>query len=141
MRQRTPLLLTVAATILGIAFLYASAQKAGGGQQATVLMREGSGGGGTVTATSASELQIAGDDKITRTIPMTQVRSIEYDEATTPPAATPQTSPPPSAAPQPTSSAPSAPPSAPPAASEPPHVERHHPVEAAITSRRRELPA
>jgi len=104
-------------------------------------MRDGTSVSGTVTATSASELQIAGDDKITRTIPMTQVRSIEYDEAATPPAAHPQASPPPSAAPQPTSSAPSAPPSAPPAASEPPHVERHHPVEAAITSRRRELPA
>ena len=30
------------------------------------------------------EIQIAGDDKVTRTIPMAQVRSIEYDE--TPPA-------------------------------------------------------
>src|SRR5215470_1053975 len=112
MRQKTPLLVTVAATILGIAFLYSCAQKAGGGQHATVLMRDGSSVSGTVTATSASELQIAGDDKITRTIPMTQVRSIEYDTAATPPAAPPQTSPPPSAAPQPTSSAPSAPPSA-----------------------------
>jgi len=138
-KLRTPFV--TFAAILGIAFLCSCGQKAGGGQHATVLMRDGTSVSGTVTATSASELQIAGDDKITRTIPMTQVRSIEYDEAATPPAASQQTSPPPSAAPQPTNSAPSAPPSAPAAASEPPHVEHHHPVEAAITSRRRELPA
>ena len=34
--------------------------------------------GKKVQSSSASEVQIAGDDQVTRTIPMTQVRSIDY---------------------------------------------------------------
>jgi hypothetical protein len=46
-----------------------------------------------VVSASPSDVQIAGDDKVTRTIPMSQVRAIEYAEtpasrAEAPPAST-----------------------------------------------------
>ncbi len=43
-------------------------------------MRDGSSLAGMVTATSPSEITLSGDDKVTHTIPMTQVKSIEYDD-------------------------------------------------------------
>lgn len=66
---------------LGALFLMASCAKQGSGQHATVLMRDGSELTGTVTATSPSEITLAGDDKTTHAIPMAQVKSIEYDDA------------------------------------------------------------
>ena len=68
-------------TTLGALFFLASCAKQGSGQRATVLMRDGSELTGTVTATSPSEITLAGDDKTTHTIPMAQVKSIEYDDA------------------------------------------------------------
>lgn len=53
------------------------------GQHATILMRDGSTLTGTVTATSPSEITLAGDDNTTHTVPMAQVKSIEYDEPAT----------------------------------------------------------
>jgi len=53
----------------------------GSGQHATILMRDGSTLAGTVTATSASEISLTGDDNTKHTIPMAQVKSIEYDDA------------------------------------------------------------
>lgn len=70
-----------AGATLGALFCLASCAKQGSGQHATVLMRDGSELTGTVTATSPSEITLAGDDKTTHTIPMAQVKSIEYDEA------------------------------------------------------------
>jgi hypothetical protein len=55
--------------------------KQAAGQHATILMRDGSTLTGTVTATSSSEITLAGDDNTTHQIPMTQVKSIEYDDA------------------------------------------------------------
>jgi len=55
---------------------------------ADVLMRDGTRLTGTVTATSPGEITLAGDDNVTHTVPMKQVKSVEYDE----PAAT-QTTP------------------------------------------------
>ena len=52
------------------------------GQHATVLMRDGTTLTGTVTATSPAEITLTGDDSVTHTVPMTQVKSIEYDDAT-----------------------------------------------------------
>src|SRR5579872_7616199 len=79
--------------LLPIAFaglLLCSCNKtAGGGQHATVEMRDGTSVAGTILSSSASEVQIAGDDKLTRTIPMTQVRSIEYDDTQPAPAGAP----------------------------------------------------
>src|SRR5262245_19529228 len=59
----------------------ACASTPGSGPHATVLMRDGSTLTGTVTATSAAEITLRGDDNATHTVPMTQVKSIEYDDA------------------------------------------------------------
>lgn len=67
--------------MVGALFFLASCAKQGTGQHATILMRDGSELTGTVTSTSASEITVAGDDKTTHTIPMAQVKSIEYDDA------------------------------------------------------------
>jgi hypothetical protein len=63
--------------------LASCAQKASGGPHATVVMKDGSEVAGTVAASSATEITLDGDDKTGHTIPMTQVRSIEYDDAPT----------------------------------------------------------
>jgi hypothetical protein len=77
---------------LGALFLLAScANKQASGQHATVFMRDGSTLTGTVTATSPSEITLAGDDNTTHTVPMTQVKSIEYDEAGAPQTSAAQT--------------------------------------------------
>jgi hypothetical protein len=44
-------------------------------------MRDGTTLAGTVTATSPAEITLAGDDNAAHTVPMTQVKSIEYDDA------------------------------------------------------------
>jgi len=51
------------------------------GPRATVQMRDGSRVSGMVLSSTADELKLAGDDSVTRTIPMTQVRSVVYGEA------------------------------------------------------------
>ena len=58
------------------------------GPRANVLMRDGSSVAGMVLSSTAAEIKIAGDDNITRAIPMAQVRSVEYgDGAAAAPAA------------------------------------------------------
>jgi hypothetical protein len=74
---RRTMLLSVAISAL---LLLASCSKAAPKQHATVLMRDGSTITGVVTATSPTEVTLAGDDNQTHTIPMTQVKSIEYDD-------------------------------------------------------------
>jgi hypothetical protein len=108
----------------------------GGGQHATVLMRDGTSISGTVVSNSSSEIQLAGDDKVTRTIPMFQVRSIEYDDTTSATGAgttPPSMSAPPTASTPPTTSTPSRP-------RELQHREHYHPTESAITTKTYELP-
>jgi hypothetical protein len=85
-------------------------------------MRDGTSVSGTVMSSSAAEIQIAGDDKVTRTIPMSQVRSVDYDETA---AAAPGTTPAPNA----------------PSAREPFHERHYHPARSAITTRTYELPS
>ena len=66
---------------LGALFLLAScATKQAPGQHATILTRDGTTLTGTVTATSPAEITLAGDDSTTHTVPMAQVKSIEYDD-------------------------------------------------------------
>jgi hypothetical protein len=136
-------------TCFALAALTSCNRNTGGGQHGTVLMRDGTSISGTVVSASGSEIQLSGDDKVTRTIPMAQVRSIEYDD--TPPA-TAAGNTPPSAGVPPAASAPpaaSTPPatSAPPAASAPArpresaHREHYHPAESAITTKTYQLPA
>jgi hypothetical protein len=94
---------------------------------------------GTVTASSTAEISVLGDDNISRTIPMTQVRSVEYDEATpATTAANPPQSPVVPATP-PTPSAPARPRRpAPPDAT---HDNHYHPPEAVIRTRTYVVPA
>jgi hypothetical protein len=92
-------------------------------------MRDGTAVSGTILSTSTSEVQLTGDDKALHTIPMTQVRSIEYDEAPPVAAATPPAEPA-----QPGAAA--TPPTPPPT---PKHLDHYHPVESAITTTTYEL--
>jgi len=62
-------------------FLTSCGNQAASGQHATILMRDGTTLTGTVTATSASEIALTGDDNARHTVPMAQVKSIEYDDA------------------------------------------------------------
>ena len=78
MRQTTFLWAMFAALFL----LASCANKQASRQHATVFMRDGSTLTGTVTATSPSEITLAGDDNATHTVPMAQVKSIEYDDTT-----------------------------------------------------------
>ncbi len=51
------------------------------GPHATVEMRDGSSVSGMVLSSSADEIKITTDDNVTRTIPMTQVRAVDYGDA------------------------------------------------------------
>ena len=73
---------TIGTFVLLASFMLASCgAQTGSGQHATILMRDGSTLAGTVTATSAAEISLTGDDNTKHTIPMAQVKSIEYDDA------------------------------------------------------------
>jgi hypothetical protein len=103
-----------------------------GGQHATVHMRDGSDVSGTVTASSPTEITLAGDDKSAHKIPMSQVKSVEYDE-------TPQTA----AAPATGSTETPAPATAPAPASAPPeesHANHYHPPESTVSTKTYQLP-
>jgi hypothetical protein len=93
-------------------------------------MRDGSALTGTVTATSPAEITLAGDDNTAHTVPMAQVKTIEYDD----PAAT-QTG-----ATQ-TGSTPAQRPSAARAASDSYHENHYHPTRTEIHTKTYELPA
>lgn len=64
----------------------ASESSAGEKPRAVVVMRDGTQVEGTVVDTSGTEVKIADSNGITRTIPTTQVRSINYADAPTEPA-------------------------------------------------------
>src|SRR5713101_5437856 len=104
---------------------------------ATILLRDGTRVMGAVVASSTAEITVAGDDNISRTIPMSQVRSIDYDESPQP-AATPtqpQTNPPPEARPP----APGA--STRRAQTDTSHESHYHPPQATILTRTYVVPA
>ena len=67
--------------------------------QATVVMRDGTSVTGAVAASSPSEITIIGTDNVSRTIPMKQVKSVEYSDSAQ--AAAPSDPQPPPAAPTP----------------------------------------
>jgi hypothetical protein len=88
-QARTPSLIrrTIFVATLGAFFLVSGvflascSNQTASGQHATILMRDGTTLTGTVTATSGAKITLAGDDKTTHVVPMTQVKSIEYDDA------------------------------------------------------------
>ena len=72
----------VAATlVLLLSMTACSGTSSGGGQRATVQLRDGSSVTGTVVSSSADEIKITGDDNVTRTLPMAQVRAVDYGDA------------------------------------------------------------
>jgi hypothetical protein len=114
---------------LGTLFLLAScATKQAPGQHATILMRDGTRLTGTVTATSPSQINLAGDDNTSHTVPMTQVKSIEYDDT----AAAQTSATQPGATPTPSASAR--------AASDSLHEHHYHPTRAEIHTKTYLLP-
>ena len=108
---------------LTLILLASCSKSSGGGQHATVQLRDGTSVSGKILSSSASDVQIAGDDNVTRTLPMTQVRSIVYDDSGAATSGTPPAAP------------------AAPAEPEPRHAEHYHPRESAVTTKRFELPA
>jgi len=104
---------------------------------ATVLMRDGTRVTGAVVASSTAEITVAGDDSISRTIPMSQVKSVEYDDspqvAVTP--TQPQANPP--LAPRP----PTPVTSARPAPADTTHEAHYHPPQATIRTRTYMIPS
>ena len=88
-------------------------------------MRDGTTVAGTVLASSPAEIRIAGDDNITRTIPMAQVKSVDYGDA---PAAQAAGGTPPAAGMPPDYATP-----------DPVHDRHYHPDEHAITTKTNEL--
>lgn len=103
-----------------------------GAQRASITLRDGSVVAGTVLPSQPGEMRIAGDDQITRTVPMANVKTVEYGDA--PAAAAP--------APSAPASTPVAP--APPrreAAPDPVHDRHEHPPETAVTTKTYALPS
>jgi len=115
----------VASAVGALFFLASCGNKQASGPHATVLMRDGSALTGTVTATSPAEITLAGDDNTAHTVPMAQVKTIEYDD---------------SAATQ-AGSTPAQRPSAARAASDSYHENHYHPTRAEIHTKTYELPA
>jgi hypothetical protein len=89
-------------------------------------MRDGRTVTGTVQSSSASQIQITGDDGVSQTIPMTQVRSIDYGDA----APTSASAPAPAATPDRTAVPP-----------DPVHERHFHPDAAAVTTKTFLIPA
>src|ERR1700747_2909815 len=73
----------VASAVGALLLLASCGSKESSGPHATILMRDGSALTGTVTATSPAEITLAGDDNTAHTVPMAQVKSIEYDDTAT----------------------------------------------------------
>jgi hypothetical protein len=80
MRQTSVLLTTILVFLVLSSCTNKSAVEPSERRHATVFMQDGTKVAGTVVASSASEITLAGDDNITRTIPMKQVKSVEYSE-------------------------------------------------------------
>jgi hypothetical protein len=101
-----------------------SRQETATGPHATVLLRDGSEYAGTVTGSSPTEVTVKGDDNTTRTIAMKDVKSIEYDEASS--------APPPAEQPKQAAKR---------ARRERSHEDHYHPEPSAVTTKTYELPA
>src|SRR5215471_3862995 len=72
----------VASALVLLLFVSAcTSTTSGGGQRATVQLRDGSSVTGTLVSSSADEIKITGDDNVTRTLSMSQVRSVDYGDA------------------------------------------------------------
>jgi len=126
------MLKSCAVPLITFLLLCSCATKESDRPHATVTMRDGSTVAGNVVSTSASEITLAGDDKSSRTIPMNQVKSIEYDDAPQAAAAAPdQTKPAPPAATATPSQAPR---------SQAAHRDHYHPPQSVVSTKSYLLP-
>jgi hypothetical protein len=116
------MLKSISVTLAFAFFLLSCATKESDRPHATVTMRDGSTVAGNVVNSSGSEITLAGDDKSSRTIPMNQVRSIEYDDA------------PQAAAAPVTANAPPAP------RTEAAHRDHYHPPQSVVRTKTYQLP-
>lgn len=82
----------VVSTVVLLLFVAACSNTPSTGPRATVQMRDGSSVTGVVVSSSAEEIKVTGDDSVTRTIPMSQVRAVDYGEAPASAAAAPPAS-------------------------------------------------
>ena len=89
---------------------------------ATIVTRDGNHYSGTVTSSSATQITLTGDDNAAHTLPMTDVKSINYDDA-------------PAQAAAPPAAAPGTTPAAPPPPPDMSHEEHYHPAESAIRTK------
>ncbi|HEY6945481.1 MAG TPA: hypothetical protein VI431_10110 [Candidatus Acidoferrum sp.] len=126
----------VGATLATLFLLASCTNKQPSGQHATIQMRDGTTLTGTVTGTSSSGITLAGDDNTTHTIPMAQVKSIEYDDTAAPQGSDTQTS----AANSGAGAAPSGRASAGRASSSAMHEHHYHPTQAEIRTKTYVLP-
>ena len=132
--MKSPLRFSIA--LVPLLLLCSCANKSGtAGQHVTVQLRDGSQVTGSVTDSNATAITLAGDDGVTHTIPMAQVKMVDYGAA--PVASGTAAAPPPAAA---TSQPPAAPPPDAAPAPDPVHDNHFHPAESAITTKSYVLP-
>jgi hypothetical protein len=78
--SRTNLTLVLPAVMLAALLTSCSSQSTANGPHATVSMRDGTQVAGIVTASTPSGITLMGDDKVSHTISMDQVKSVSYDQ-------------------------------------------------------------
>jgi hypothetical protein len=100
------------------------------GPHVTITMRDGSTATGNIVSSSATEITLAQGDRSSQTIPMSQVKSIEYDDA--PPAA--------AAVPDQAKPAPAAAPAAQTVRSQAAHRDHYHPPQSIVNTKTYLLP-
>ncbi len=123
-------------SLIAVLLLSSCANKSSGGAHATVMLRDGTQVSGSVKDSSASEITILGDDGVSHTIPMAQVKMVDYGAAPPAAPATAASQPAPPSAATPAAPAGDAAP-----APDPVHDNHYHPTEAAITTKTYRLPA
>ncbi len=99
MLRKSGLLMSIAIVSLA---LWSCSKQAAERRNATVVLQDGSQISGEVVSSSGSSITLAGGDKITRTIPMSQVKSVLYSDEPQASAQTPEAPPPTTEAPLPT---------------------------------------
>jgi len=77
-RQRRILLTTLCVVLSLSSCTNQGGTGSSGERQATIVMQDGTKVTGTVKASSPSEITLVGNDHVTRTIPMDQVKSVDY---------------------------------------------------------------
>jgi outer membrane lipoprotein SlyB len=126
--------------VLAVSFLAScNKEQQAAGLRATVTMRDGTLVGGTVVSTSPTEIKLLGDDQVTRTLAMAQVKSIDYED-TSAAANAPAAAPADQSAQTPPSNAANTPPATSQPATRAVPESHEHPTESAITTKTYELP-